>query len=439
MARTAQQMPTRSSPFDLAAALRVCGAAGWDAEDTTRRAVACSGVIALLGLPFLMLASVALDAPLAAPAAIAVGYLAMSHAPIFRGNGNAAVNALVPAGLVVWLLAFMISQDRLSEAGLAAALMAPFFAAVPAMARVALPLRADAALSVARERTACLDTLAPHEEVLVVRRDGTLLAATRAAQASLRLSETAIGADVGRCFRLLDKPKLSDAIARCPAGDASMEMSLCGEAFSARDARSYTAKLSSTEGDVISIRLLPVETHRDSAAMTEQSALGGAASDDAAIAERAACDVGEALAFVARRSKGALHSSGNELQLSVEDDLFARCEPQTVRRILHLMIDGALAEGAAANTLAISARALKGVVLLRLTCAKDGERPTAERARLSALADAADAAGGSLVVDDLPEELRLSVRLERLKAPDAEPTCRAGAGILTRGLETECT
>ncbi len=122
----------------LAFDARFFAAGGASANDVlTARAVASVGIVALVGLPFLMLSSMLLDAPLAVPAAIASGYLLLSQALLSRHRRRAAlIDAALLCGLVGWLIAFLVGRGgELSQAALTAALLAPVFAAAPAFAR----------------------------------------------------------------------------------------------------------------------------------------------------------------------------------------------------------------------------------------------------------------------------------------------------------------
>ena len=100
-------------------------------------ALAAAGLAALVALPFLIITSLALGAPFAAPAAIALGYLGIAHAMASRQPRRAAAWSFgVFFGLAGWafLLALTSGVPR-SAPGLAALLMAPLFAAAPALVR----------------------------------------------------------------------------------------------------------------------------------------------------------------------------------------------------------------------------------------------------------------------------------------------------------------
>src|SRR5882724_8505272 len=71
------------------------------AEDLTARALAGAGLASLFALPLLLLSSALFGAPLAVPAAIGLGYLAVSHALAPRLHRRAdLISAVVLGGLV---------------------------------------------------------------------------------------------------------------------------------------------------------------------------------------------------------------------------------------------------------------------------------------------------------------------------------------------------
>lgn len=412
-------MPRRHSSFDLHALIHAVrpawatlGAPLREGDDLTACAIASSGFAALIGLPMLLIASVVFSAPLAVPAAISVGYLATSYALASRHpRGAAAINAVVLVGLVVWSSSVMLGGEELSRSGLAAALLAPAFAAAPAVARLAIAPRADRVSAAALRNAACLDRLAPAEAVLVVRRDGTLLAATRAARASLRLSDEAIGTDIGRHVALVDRPKLAAAIASCPRGEAPIEVAL----QSGGTSHACTAEISSAEDGAVSLRLLPAEVQAPlDSGTSRRSAEAHAKERDAAMGP--VCDVGEAVAFAMRRGEENAEAKRAGLTAEVEGGLRARCELQAFRRMLHLMFEGALMQAGVGDRLHLTARGLKSVALLRLVrvpALDDSERPAGKgHDDWMALREVVEAAGGTLLVEESPAEMRLSVRLE---------------------------
>ncbi|MGH6925504.1 MAG: hypothetical protein ACRED5_17390 [Propylenella sp.] len=422
MARTAVQMPHRLPVLEFGALLHAAFPSlraavsledgAFQSERVTARALACSGLVALLGLPLLMLASVALGAPLAPPAAIALGYLAIAYAlSSRRPRSAAALNALVLAGLVAWPLSLVLSGEEISRAGLAAALLAPFFAAAPAVAHLAIAPRGDPRASAALRNAACLDRLAPAEAVLLVRPDGALLAATRAARARLRLPAGAADSDVGRCFALVDRPKLADAIARC--GASPIELALQPMPGRDSDQPGCTAEISDTGDGAVSVRLRSV-------AIEAPVLFAGAAVQCASAPSGggAVSDVGQVVAFGVRHVESKLSAKQVLLASAVEEDVFLRCEERLGRRIVVLMIESAIKLSGTGDVLHLTARALKSVVLLRIANtrgnAQAGCEPSAEtRAALAALRQAVEDASGTLLAEDTPAEMRLSIRLDR--------------------------
>lgn len=192
MASTAGHMTREFSIFDFGSfaravwmpvAVRGGQAAGFfSGDDLTSRALASAGIAALVTLPFLLLSSVVLAAPLAVPPAIGLGYLAVSHAMGSQRHRWAVfINSAVLLGLVGWLLLFLTSgEGPVSSAGLIAALLAPVFAAAPAFARSLIAkakLQEKDAAIVAREaaldRVAWLDQLAPAERTVILDGEGS--------------------------------------------------------------------------------------------------------------------------------------------------------------------------------------------------------------------------------------------------------------------------
>jgi hypothetical protein len=107
------------------------------------RSLRGAGLAALLGLPMLLAASLMADAPLAGPAMIASGYLAIASSAASGDDARATLmTAIILSALVAWpFLCFSGGSAELSGASLAAALVAPVFAAAPAVAHIALGAR----------------------------------------------------------------------------------------------------------------------------------------------------------------------------------------------------------------------------------------------------------------------------------------------------------
>ena len=129
----------------------------------TAQALATVGAAALIGLPILMLASLLLHAPLAAPPAIALGYLATARALALHDPRQAALwTVAVLSGLIGWTLIYPLTGEHaLSGAGLVAVLLAPLFAAAPALVRRLGRAKEDAAREAALADIDCIEALAP--------------------------------------------------------------------------------------------------------------------------------------------------------------------------------------------------------------------------------------------------------------------------------------
>ncbi len=422
MARTAGQMPQRLPMFEIGAPFRAAGSL-WPARvpvgansgedgDLTVLAVAYAGLAALLALPILLIGSMAVGVAMAPPAAIALGYLAASYALASNDERSAAsISAIVLGGLVLWSVSPLLLDGEPSRMGLTAALLAPAFAAAPALARFILTRRADPAIRTALRNAGCLDHLAPDEAVLVVRRSGALLAATRAAREKLRLSDDEIGSDAGRFFRVVDRPKLLDAIVRCMPGHGPVELTLHDESGSkGSSACAYAARVTADAGGAVCIRLaaLPIGDGEPAASPVGTSTPRQADPD---------CDVGEAVAFAARRSEQQVRATGAILISSVEPGTAAKCERQTCRRILLLMIESVLARCDAGDALHLTARTVRGVVLLRITGRPRSDLSsnaagTEGEGGLIALRELTEHTGGTAVMELTAAEMRLSVRLD---------------------------
>jgi hypothetical protein len=427
MARTAGQMPRGLASFDLGALVhavipplradRLLGVGLSQGDEITAQAVACSGLAALLGLPILLLASVVLGAPLAAPAAIALGYLAMSYALVSDHPRSAAViNTIVLVGLVAWSLGLLLVGEELSRGALAAALLAPAFAAAPALARIAIAPRRDRAVSIARRNTTCLDQMAPGQAVLVVRRDGTLLAATQAACTELSIPADPSG-DVGHYISLVDRPKLSDAIASCQLGAPAVEVMLQGVGAAGVAGAGFAAEVSGSEGETVSIRLRTVEPHSPAVEAPPEAPCETASLS----ADRSgpACDLGEAADFAVRHVEQITRSKDVALTSAVEEGVTTACERQICRRIFVLMIEGALTGSHPGDALHLTGRAMRGVALLRVVhvpVSSNGQiSDFDQQSNFRALRELVDRSGGTLVIGGPADEMHISVRLDLAK------------------------
>ncbi len=389
------------------------------------RAMASAGVAAVLGLPILLLASLALDAPLAVPAAIASGYLAISHALASNRPRRAAfISGIVFSGLVGWLIFYLVEgEEPLSRTGLAAALMAPLFSAAPAFARSLIAPRAASvasliplSLAAALERVACLEKLAPSEPVLIADHEGCVLAATRTARQRLRLLPDAFEQPVAGLFEPADMTAVADALRRCRTRGEPVEIALKAVGGGGENARA-TWIFSPYRGGAVSLRLLDAEGVEPPAPKIEAVGEGAAPTtptDRVAALPLFACDIGEAVAFALRRARPRAEAQGIALAAACDRGLDVACDRQHGRRIARLAIDGALATRRTGGTIRVDARKLKGIVLLRVAVelalddAAIEARDPIEFATLRALIDGV---GGTLVVDRRGESLVLSMRL----------------------------
>ena len=394
------------------------------ADALAARAIASAGLAAVLGLPVLLLFSIALNAPLAVPAAIASGYLVISHALASNKPRRAAfVSGIVLAALVGWLILYLFAvEEPLSHSSMVAAMMAPLFASAPALARSVMAPRAQPRPAVrapimplsratALERVACLDELAPFEAVVIVDREGSVLAATQAARRRLGLLPDAFEHPITSVFEPAEMPGVADALRRCKEGGESVEVAGIG---TGRGRSPETWMASPNEGGAASLRFV-------SAADVEKP-IGKSTSTDAdaepvaAEPPRPASDIGTAVAFALRQASPRAEAKGIAITVERDGNLVAACDLQIGRRITHLALEAALTVAGADGAIRIDARRLKGIVLLRVTAERSAEDAEAasldrpfDRTTLQALIEGT---GGTLVVDRREDRLVLSVRLD---------------------------
>jgi hypothetical protein len=160
MFTVARQGARTRLPLDLSSVLRLDSACAPSlirpsADDLIARAVGIVGLAALSSLPLLLLASLALDAPLAGPSLIACGYLVVAFLLRTERQGRAAaMNAALLAALVAWSIATILqTEGSITGEGMAVALLAPLFAAAPALARSAISAARGRILPAVRSRT----------------------------------------------------------------------------------------------------------------------------------------------------------------------------------------------------------------------------------------------------------------------------------------------
>jgi hypothetical protein len=295
--------------------------AGDRADPAVAQSLASAGLTGLVGLPFLLIASVMLETPLAGPAAIALGYLASARALALSRPGRAAAwSAAVLAGLVAWtLLPFATGDAPATAPELSAVLLAPLFAAAPAFARVLL---------------STADTAA-----------GTLDAAAEenGSDAAPTVAEAAL------------KPAV--AAGRSTLGDA---------------------------------------------ASTEQQRE----------APPPACPIASELDFAIRTLAGRMRGRRLRLAVDVEPGLAAQCDRRACRRMLAVAVAAAIGKCPGDGEIRIEARRLRGVALIRVALATEEAPEAVWRAEaMAAVAELADQAGGTALLDGAPGEARLSIRL----------------------------
>ena len=430
MASMARQISRDPSGFDVMGLVRTVLWPGFASsnlpaeEDLTTRAVTSAGLAAVVTLPFLLLCSVLLSAPLAVPAAIGACYLAVSHALSAQRFLRASlINSAILCGLVGWLIGFLLTgEGPLSDAGLTAALMAPVFAAAPALARSLIARKATAPAIAERDLrnaaltyVAHLEEQAPMEQVLVVDREASVLAASSAARRQLGLLPDAFEHALTGLLSAEELRQVFESIVRCSrdATPSSLELT-----FYAMEAEALlTATLSPCREGAVAIRLSQREAvHLVTANTEEEVSASTSATTPSDRPIGPVSDVGEAIAFARHRFSRKAATRKLRLTLEIDPAIAAGCDRQVGRRIAHLLIDNAVKRCEAGGAIRIAARRLKGVVLLRTTSsprkdAMESSRCSEGRAEMTALEALVDEVGGTLVVDERNDESVVSVRL----------------------------
>jgi hypothetical protein len=294
---------------------------------TTARAFRAAGLAALVTLPFLLLASLASGVPLAGPSVIASGYLCIAFAIASRRSRQAALlTGVVLAGLVAWSLLCFFTEAAPNSWAVSAALLAPLFAAAPALVR----------FTMTSDRVLC-------------------------AQPDQRDADTERRAP----------SEVSNVSS--PAADAALESGWAtAEAGSPLPAARFTSAIS------------------------------------------------DAVNFAAQSARSEAAARGIRIEVATEADAFVASDRQTCRRIARALLDCAMMQAAAGGCIALSARKLRGAVLVR-ACVRERDSAVCGPRLVQRMADAralVEAAGGTLMQQADGGEVSLSVRLIR-----ATPEC----------------
>lgn len=399
-----------------------CARGNLPAEVLTARALAGAGLTGLALLPVLMLASLALQAPLAGPAAIALGYLAVAHAiAVRRSRRAAALSMAVLSGFVAWtLLFFLVDDGPLTWSGLIAVSLAPLFAATPALARRLGAPKADPGQDTTLAHIACLDRFAPSEAVLFLDRDGALLAGTQAGLSSLDLSADAIGTDVTRRFQLLDRAMLVAAIERCQTSEEPVDMTLRLSA-GGRAERLIAASLAAISHRRLAMRIHPIAA-REAEAAAEQPRQDIAGAQATGLPAEPGCDLGEAIAFALRHAQPKAKSKRIRISCDAQEEVAAAADRRVSRAILSTLLENAIECSSPDTSLIIAARAGKGAAQVRISFMPDpADAMARERLRRSldqtAVPEMVDRMGGSLLVEGESATAMAGFRLALPAAP----------------------
>jgi hypothetical protein len=410
----------------LGSLVRPGAGTGPDADLLTARSLAVTAIASLVALPLLMLASVGLRAPVAAPAIIALGYFAMAQdAASGRRGRERAWSVAVFGGLVGWTLLFVLAGgDPRSVGGFSALLLAPALAAGPAVVRYVLAAKQSPGSKAASEQVRCLDQLAPAEAVVFADRSGRLLAGTRAGLEAL--GATTAGTDVGSAFGIADRKQLLDAIQSCAAGGGPAEILARKVAPEGR----LCVRVAPGPHGTATLKLGPATRLPETGPQPGAAPARPKNPYASALPLTPAGDVQEALAFAVRRLGPKARARGVSLICEGDCEAAAACDVSVCRRILHLLLDAAISASPCGSLVRFSVRSLKGVVLMRAVASASSREEAgtaAPGAALGPLFQLVDAAGGTLVAERRGAEMVASVRLAAASRPRTEiaPETRA--------------
>lgn len=423
--RAGDRLPPESRRLIAGAALRLLGAAGGpqpSADLLTACSLASVGFAALAALPLLILASLAAGVPLAAPAALALGYLPIAHAiAAGRPSRAAAWSAAIFSALAGWSLLFGLTGGALqSWSGFAAVLMAPVFAGAPALARFLIADRPRPAERSAAERIACLDRFAPSEALLFLDANGKVVAGTRAGLGALGIPGNGKGADVTRRIRPGDQPLLLDALARRGSADCARELVLrtTGEGGGEAAARVAATVAAGPDGTAM-LRLSSVPPAEPDAGVDARPVglpVRSRRAAEPAPASAPCCDLQEAISFALRHIGPKAQANNVALICEGESEVLAACDMRTCRRIVQGLLELAVANCRERGVVRLAARNLRGAVLLRVSLhAADGGAVQLaqlhEALAAASLQDIIDRAGGSMLVEPSADGVTVSIRL----------------------------
>ena len=335
--------------------------AGASADLQTAQSLARVGLLGLASLPVLMLASIAVHAPIAGPAVIALGYLGAAQA-LAAGQPRRAAGwtCAVLGGLVAWAgLSMLLRYDMPSWPDLAAALLAPILAAAPALSRH----------FAAGGRGKAHGALPRNDE----------------------FPDPAIATDRDRLPA--SDPNAMDPATADPHARVS-NLDLVG-LHSGASRSEHTALL---EPGITELQVAPP------IAPTEP-------------APGPAADLLEAIGFALRHVGPRARAQGMRLTCSAASGIPVAADRQICRRILCVLLGEAVRASAPGDSLHIEARPVRGAVLLRLCshAAAEADRQAAQLAGfdVTGLRDMVEAIGGTVLITDSADGRCVSLRLAR--------------------------
>jgi hypothetical protein len=414
-------------------------------EDRAAKSFVSVGVAALMLLPAFMLASFIAHAPLAGPAVLALGYLAVGRAPLARvGYAASAVLIVVLVSLVLWtLIVALWAEKPLGLSGLAAAALAPAFAAAPALVnRIGALSKGPIA---AGEVVTWLDRLAPDEMVLIIDATGAVLAGTRAGLSLFNMSPAEVGASIGQNLSPSERVALLESLASAGCGSDPVDVRLPSLTNGVGSHGITPLQILPAGPGLFALRV-PAERPEKPTDLQRENEAGLPApipprADEHRIRRYhchpgECCNLREAVGFALERLRPILSQRSLTVQLGSGPALSAACDRQSARRIVITLVECALRSSDTAAPLELSVRAVKTTGLIRVAAARArdhnvGDRNTElqsfhEAVKQTDLTSVVDACGGTLVIEAADAASVASVRLG-LAAEGRQPDLRGAA------------
>jgi hypothetical protein len=222
--------------------------------------------------------------------------------------------------------------------------------------------------------------------------------------------------------------RVFESIGRCLKEKGAIRFNLTFE--TPESDKPLSATLSSCGDGLVEMRLRGSECTERPSPSADTMGTGVGKPDLVDSSLKPAVDVGETIRFALHRVSPRAVKKRIAITSALEPATAAVCDGQTGRRILHQLIDHALANCEANGAIHIEARRLKGVALVRTItspriCTTNGGSGRSDGADMVALETLVDGAEGTIVSDDRHGKSVVSVRLPL--SPVVAPVRKAAA------------